>query len=444
MVSAICPNCTVLLVEAQDASISNLGAAVNKAVTLGANVVSNSYGGSEYSGEGSDSTTYFNHPGVAVVVASGDSGYGAQFPAASPYVTAVGGTSLYQAANTGSRNATETAWSGAGSGCSTYEGKPVWQKDTGCTNRTIADTSAVADPNTGVWVYDTYGTGGWVVFGGTSVATPIVGSVYALAANSPSGGLDPASYPYAHQPAGLNDITSGSNGSCAPALAYLCTAEVGYDGPTGLGTPNATAAFTAAAVVTTAPGAPRNLSATAGNASVTLTWSAPSSNGGAAITSYDVYRSTTSGTTRIATTGGSAASYTDTVANGTTYYYEVAAVNKVGTGPLSNQASATPTLVATVPSAPQNLTAKTDASRGVDLAWSAPSSNGGSAITSYQIYRGTRLGQESYYATISCTLASCAYANTSTRRGTTYYYELVAVNKVGTGPLSNQAFAKAR
>jgi hypothetical protein len=199
--------------------------------------------------------------------------------------------------------------------------------------------------------------------------------------------------------------------------------------------------------VTTAPGAPRNLSASAGNARATLSWSAPSSNGGSSITSYDVYRSTTSGgegTTPIATTGGSAASYTDTtVANGTTYYYEVAATNTVGTGAMSNQASATPTPVATVPSAPQNLTAKTDASRGVDLAWSAPSSNGGSAITSYQIYRGTRSGQESYYATISCTSTSCAYANTSTRRGTTYYYELVAVNKVGTGPLSNQASAKA-
>ncbi|HEX6511480.1 MAG TPA: peptidase S8, partial [Chloroflexota bacterium] len=163
MVSAICPSCNILLVEGNSASYSDLGTAVNSAVSLGAAAVSNSYGGSEFSTESNYDGDY-NHPGVAVTVSSGDNGYGVEYPAASQYVTAVGGTSLNQATNTGTRNATETVWSGAGSGCSTYETKPSWQKDAGCAKRTVADVSAVADPNTGVWVYDTYayqGQSGW-------------------------------------------------------------------------------------------------------------------------------------------------------------------------------------------------------------------------------------------------------------------------------------------
>jgi hypothetical protein len=449
MVSAICPNCKILLVEAQSASLADLGTAVDEAVALGANVVSNSYGGSEYASEVSDNASYYDHPGVAVVVASGDSGYGAQFPAASPDVTAVGGTTLNQTSNTGTRQATETAWSGAGSGCSAYEPKPTWQTDTGCSNRTIADVSAVADPNTGVWVYDTYGNGGWSIFGGTSVATPIVGSLYALADN-PSGGTTlPDAYPYS-DPAGLNDVTSGSNGSCGGS--YLCTAGVGYDGPTGLGTPNSTPAFSAGPTAPppppTVPGAPTNLSATPGNASVSLSWSAPASNGGANVTSYDVYRSTTAGgegSTPLVS-GITGTGYTDTtVTNGTTYYYEVAAVNSVGTGPVSNEAAATPAPPsATVPGAPVGLTARTDSSRGVDLSWSAPASNGGSAITGYAVYRSTRSGGETLYGTVSCTSATCSAVDTGTRHGTVYYYEVAATNSVGTGTRSNQASAKAR
>lgn len=244
MVSAICPHCNILLVEANSNSLADLGASVNEAVALGAVAVSNSYGGSEYSGEATDSSTYYNHPGIAITVSSGDNGYGVEFPAASNTVTAVGGTSLQQATNTGTRNATETAWSGAGSGCSAYEGKPGWQSDSGCSRRTVADVSAVADPNTGVWVYDTqpgqpYGANGFQVFGGTSVASPIVGSVYALAGKANSTDTL-ASYPYSHTTS-LFDITSGSNGSCGGS--YLCTAGTGYDGPTGLGTPNSTGAF---------------------------------------------------------------------------------------------------------------------------------------------------------------------------------------------------------
>lgn len=237
MVSAVCTQCHILLVETDDNSLDNLGAGVNTAVSLGAKYVSNSYGGSEDSSEtGSD--TFYNHPGVAVTASSGDGGFGAEYPAASQFVTAVGGTSLTRASN--ARGWSESAWSGAGSGCSGFEAKPSWQTDTGCARRTIADVSAVADPNTGVAVYDTFQETGWNVFGGTSASSPIIASVYALA-GTPAAGTTPASYPYAHTGA-LNDVTTGSNGTCSPA--YLCRAGAGYDGPTGLGTPSGVTAFT--------------------------------------------------------------------------------------------------------------------------------------------------------------------------------------------------------
>ena len=171
-------------------------------------------------------------------MSSGDNGYGVEFPAASRYVTAVGGTSLKRASN--ARGFTETVWSGAGSGCSAYIPKPSWQTDAGCGNRTVSDVSAVADPNTGVAVYDTYRLhpGGWLVFGGTSVSAPIIASVYALAGNANS--VNYGSFSYSHT-SSLFDVLSGSNGSCGGS--YLCTGLSGFDGPTGNGTPNGTTAF---------------------------------------------------------------------------------------------------------------------------------------------------------------------------------------------------------
>src|SRR5439155_807579 len=153
MASAVCPNCKVVLVEANSNAFTDLAAAEDTAARLGASVISNSYGGSEFSQE--TSTTYnshFNHPGVPITVSTGDSGYGVEFPAASQYVTAVGGTSLTKAGSAFS----ERTWSGAGSGCSAYVAKPPWQTDSGCARRTVADVSAVADPNTGVAVYDSF------------------------------------------------------------------------------------------------------------------------------------------------------------------------------------------------------------------------------------------------------------------------------------------------
>jgi len=156
---------------------------------------------------------------------------------ASQYVTAVGGTTLAHASNT--RGWNETVWSGAGSGCSTYDPKPSWQTDTAsCSTRTVADVAAVADPNTVVAVYDSYSSSGWLVFGGTSVASPVIGSVYALAGNAKTVAY--GSFPYSN-PGSLFDVTSGSNGACNGS--YLCTGATSYDGPTGLGTPNGTTAF---------------------------------------------------------------------------------------------------------------------------------------------------------------------------------------------------------
>jgi subtilase family serine protease len=237
MVSAICPNCDILLVEASSNSFANLAKAVDRAALLGATAISNSYGGSEYSGEVS-AQSHFNHPGIAITVSSGDGGYGVEFPAASQYVTAVGGTALKRD-NNNTRGWSETVWSGAGSGCSAYIAKPSWQTDTGCARRTVADVAAVADPNTGVAVYDTLGKSGWLVFGGTSVSAPIIASVYALAGNAGSV-VTYGSYSYSHT-SSLFDVTSGSNGSCGGS--YLCTGKTGYDGPTGNGTPNGTGAF---------------------------------------------------------------------------------------------------------------------------------------------------------------------------------------------------------
>src|SRR6185295_4166059 len=237
---AVCQNCSILLVEADSNSFTNLATAVDKAVALGAKVVSNSYGGSEFSSEVTNTYDgHFNHPGVAITVSSGDSGYGVEYPAASQFVTSVGGTTLLLNANNSYQS--ESAWAGAGSGCSAYEPKPSWQHDTGCATRSVADVSADADPNTGAAVYDSVryqGRAGWFQVGGTSLAAPLVASVYALSGNIPSA-TNEASLPYAHA-ASLHDVASGSNGSCG---TYLCLSGVGFDGPTGLGSPNGTGAF---------------------------------------------------------------------------------------------------------------------------------------------------------------------------------------------------------
>jgi subtilase family serine protease len=239
MAAAICPNCRVYLVESNAPTTKSLGTAVNAAVNVvGAKFVSNSYGGSQSSSDSTFDTLYYKHAGVAVTASAGDNGFGVSYPAASQYVTSVGGTALTKASNT--RGWKETVWSGTGSGCaSASEPKPPWQHDAGCTHRTDNDVAAVASPSTGVAIYDTYDQGGWLEVGGTSVSSPVIASVFALA-GTPAAGTFPSSYIYAHT-SNLFDVTSGSNGTCT--RAYLCHGEVGYDGPTGWGTPHGTTAF---------------------------------------------------------------------------------------------------------------------------------------------------------------------------------------------------------
>ncbi|HEY4387489.1 MAG TPA: S53 family peptidase [Ktedonobacteraceae bacterium] len=235
--SAICPNCHLLLVEANSASFANLGHAVETAVRLKANVISNSYGGYENWADAMLYARYYSHPGVAITASAGDNGYGVELPAAYNTVTAVGGTTLTPASN--ARGWSETVWDGTGSGCSAYINKPGWQIDTGCKKRTVADVAAVADTKTAVAAYYSYNNaGGWIKLGGTSVSAPIIAGVYALAGNSAR--INAAAYPYAHSFA-LNVVTSGSNGVCE--VPYLCSGANGYNGPTGLGTPNGVDAF---------------------------------------------------------------------------------------------------------------------------------------------------------------------------------------------------------
>ncbi len=236
-VSATCPSCKIVLVQAKSASLTDLGTAVNTAAQqAGVAAISNSYGG----GDLADSSygAAYDHPGIAVTASTGDNGYqGGSFPASSHYVTAVGGTSLVK--DSSARGWSESAWSGAGSGCTSLNTAPTGQSTamTSCSGRAIADVSAVADPNTGLATYapTTQSSSSWAQYGGTSLSAPIVASVYALSGNT-AGYAN--TLPYSHS-AGLFDVTSGSNGTCTS----WCTARSGWDGPTGLGTPNGTSAF---------------------------------------------------------------------------------------------------------------------------------------------------------------------------------------------------------
>jgi hypothetical protein len=243
MVSAACPRCHILLVEARSPSLADLAAAENTAARLGATVISNSYGAQE-SGFTQAWAPAYNHPGHMIVAAAGDNGFGpVQFPANLATVTAVGGTELSRARN--ARGWAERAWNAGGgatgSGCSAYVAKPPWQHDPRCPGRTVADVAAVA---WNIPIFDSSVPGGpWLTVGGTSVAAPLIAGVYALAGNASK--INPG-YAYAHRRA-LFDITQGTSdlaeGGAACGHDYLCQARTGYDAPTGLGTPDGSGAF---------------------------------------------------------------------------------------------------------------------------------------------------------------------------------------------------------
>jgi subtilase family serine protease len=237
----ICQNCKILLVEARTNSFSNLSTAVNTAASLGATVISNSYGGSD-----SGPRSAYNHSGIAITASSGDGGYGVESPASFNTVVGVGGTTLSLGAS--NTYGSEKVWSGAGSGCSSLNTARAFQTSasgwpaTGCgTKRGVADVAADADPATGAAVYDStsyQGRKGWFQVGGTSLSAPLIAAVYALAGNAASVAY-PASIPYGHATS-LHDVTTGSNGSCTTTM---CKGAAGYDGPTGVGTPNGTGGF---------------------------------------------------------------------------------------------------------------------------------------------------------------------------------------------------------
>lgn len=246
-VSAACPTCHILVVEAQDAHKKRLGIGNATAAKLGAVASSNSWKIPEFDGMDSGQfAKYFRAPGVAFTASSGDGGHTAQvtigYPAGLPTVLAVGGTVLTRDGS--QRGWTESAWSGAGSACGQYVAKPSWQHDKGCGMRATSDLSADASPASGLAVYHTYpdGTGGWAVYGGTSLSAPLVAAMYGLAGNTGELGTGIAKHLYAKSKH-LYDVTTGSNGTCPPEYPYICQAGKGYDGPTGLGTPHGLAAL---------------------------------------------------------------------------------------------------------------------------------------------------------------------------------------------------------
>ncbi|MDE1842850.1 MAG: fibronectin type III domain-containing protein, partial [Thaumarchaeota archaeon] len=356
---SVAPGAKIVLVESLDSTLGNLLAGENTAVASGAQQVSNSWGGSEFSTE-SNYDSYFTSTSASFFVASGDGGHGAEWPAASPYVVSVGGTTL----NTDSSGnwLSETAWSGSGGGFSKYVPQPSYQKNfVSNSKRAIPDVAYNGNPNTGVYVYDSVpvnGQSGWWVVGGTSAGTPQWAAISAISnsmgANLASSSFvtntalynaatgsqsNPQTNPYLNN---YHDITSGTNGNCGA----VCTAITGYDEVTGLGSPRANnlISYLTKPVVQTVPSAPQNLIANAGTAQVSLTWSQPASNGGSAITSYNIYRGTTSGgENTVPIASATSTSYTDSsLTNGQTYYYKVTAVNAIGESTASNEASATP------------------------------------------------------------------------------------------------------
>ncbi len=220
MVSAVCPNCRVILVQANSNKNTDLAAALNTAVALGATAISNSYSGKE---ENARDTAY-QHAGRAITASAGEGGIGARAPCSYAGVVCVGGTSLVVASS--GRGWTERAWRDAGSGCSTVVGKPSWQHVKGCKTRSEVDVSAVADPATGVAVYES-AAGGWQQMGGTGVGAAIVAALFAL---GPSVGR-------ANAPQWIWRHGGGA------AYHHVGSARAGYDGPTGWGTPNGIGGF---------------------------------------------------------------------------------------------------------------------------------------------------------------------------------------------------------
>ncbi len=353
---AIAPGAKIILVEAKNSFISSMLSAVDYAVTQpNVHQVSMSWGGGD-SVDDSTFDSHFNVAGISFTASAGDSGSGVLYPAASPYVVSVGGTALNV---DGSGNVqSETAWSGSGGGVSLYESKPSYQNGFNSNSgRGIPDVSYDADPNTGVSVYDSYGYGGWVQVGGTSVGAPQWAAAISIINGQRTTPFSASSFDAntnLYSAAGgtsynlnniyFRDITSGTNGNCGS----ICTAALGYDFVTGLGSPlsNNLIPYLSPPPAPTVPSHPTNLLANPVSSSqINLSWTAPTDNGGSTITGYMIERSADSGSTWstiVPTTGSTGTTYPDTgLTAGTTYTYRVSAINAIGTSSPSNTASAT-------------------------------------------------------------------------------------------------------
>jgi len=251
MVSAVCPSCNIVVVQADDSTGNGLLTAQNAAASLGVAVISDSWGGPEAPppNDPADAEVFFEHPGIATFVSAGDDGYndqlsatgtGPDYPGTSAHVIAVGGTNLVK--DTSTRGWHETTWApvagnakrgAGGSACSLSIPKPTYQTASPCAFKATTDIAAVGDPATGLAVYNAANSG-WIVLGGTSAAAPMVAAIFA------ASGLGPTATGafIAANASKLNDVTTGNNGTCGTDT-LLCNAAVGWDGPTGFGTPNA-------------------------------------------------------------------------------------------------------------------------------------------------------------------------------------------------------------
>ncbi|TLX93313.1 MAG: hypothetical protein E6K91_08785, partial [Thaumarchaeota archaeon] len=438
---AMAPGAKIILVEAQDVLLSSLLGAVDYAATQpNVHQVSMSWVTPEFFGE-SSYDYHFNVAGVSFIASSGDSGAGVSYPAASPYVVSVGGTTL-NLQSTG-KVQSETAWSGSGGGVSSQESKPSYQTGFNSNSgRGVPDVSYVADPNTGVSIYDSYGYGGWNQVGGTSVGAPQWAAIIAIV-NSGGGklssalfGTNTAFYNAATGPAysaNYRDITSGSNGVCGTN----CNAAPGDDFVTGVGSPltNNLIPYLQPPIpdftITANPSSLTLNSGSSGSSTITVT-SVNGFSGTISLASSPSSSSTLSSSSVNVPAGGKGAVMLTVTPTGSTTY------TITGTaGSISHSVNVAVT-VFTVPSAPQNLVA-TAGNAQVGLTWNAPSSNGGATITGYNVYRGTASNGEG--PTPIAIVGTTSYTNTGVTNGQTYFYKVTAINSVGESLSSNEASA---